>query len=78
MSKEYGADSITILNPIEAIRKRASMYIGRTDENGLHHLMKEIVDNGIDEAMGGYCDKLIVTIQDGKGWSKRVYTIKAL
>lgn len=64
MSKEYGADSITILNPIEAIRKRASMYIGRTDENGLHHLMKEIVDNGIDEAMGGYCDKLIVTIHN--------------
>ena len=62
MSKEYGVENITILNPIEAIRKRSSMYIGRTDEHGLHHLMKEIVDNSIDEAMGGYCDKIIVRI----------------
>jgi DNA gyrase/topoisomerase IV subunit B len=62
MSNEYGADSVQILNPIEAIRKRASMYIGRTDEHGLHHLMKEIVDNAIDEAMGGFCDKVIVRI----------------
>ena len=49
----YNADSVTILSPLEAIRKRSGMYVGRTDENGLHHLMKEIVDNSVDEAMAG-------------------------
>lgn len=58
----YNADSVTILSPLEAIRKRSGMYVGRTDENGLHHLMKEIVDNSVDEAMAGYCTKIIVKI----------------
>lgn len=58
----YNADSVTILSPLEAIRKRSGMYVGRTDENGLHHLMKEIVDNSVDEAMAGHCTKITVKI----------------
>jgi len=61
-ASNYDASNIKILGGIDAVRMRPGMYIGSTGKSGLHHLVYEIVDNSIDEAMGGYCDKVIVTI----------------
>ena len=65
VTNEYGADQIQILEGLEAVRKRPGMYIGSTSTRGLHHLVYEIVDNSVDEALAGYCDTIQIFINKG-------------
>ena len=67
-NQEYGADQIQILEGLEAVRKRPGMYIGSTSERGLHHLVYEIVDNAVDEALAGYCSHIIVNLNKDGSW----------
>ena len=65
MTREYGAEDITVLEGLEAVRKRPGMYIGSTSIRGLHHLVYEIIDNSVDEALAGHCNKIKMSILEG-------------
>ena len=81
----YDESNIQILEGLEAVRKRPAMYIGSTDRVGLHHIFTEILDNSVDEAIGGYCDKILVTLHkdgsisvkdNGRGIPVEIHSLK--
>ena len=75
MTLEYTAKDIQVLEGLEAVRRRPGMYIGSTDQRGLQHLIYEVVDNSVDEAMAGYCTVVEITIEgDGVGTSGGQWT----
>lgn len=75
-SEEYGADQITVLEGLEPVRKRPGMYIGSTGPKGLHHLVWEVVDNSVDEAMAGKCDAIQVILSSDAADGADVVTVR--